>query len=131
MMRIYKTRSTSMLSYKTRRIQRNERICWLNSTSQLWNTIPWPQCFYDYERQEQDVFASTFNLITELGSYNKNYNIAASHCNVAAQNFIDYVNSEKQKVPAENQTTADRPWHIKREQDAQECINYFLVCLLI
>ncbi len=118
-----------MLPYPTRKIHRNERICWLNSTSQLWNTVSWPQCFYDYEHEERDVFASTFNLITELRS-DKNYKIAASHCNAAAQNFIDYVNTEKQKIPADNQTTADKPWHFKQEQDHKNVLIIFLVCLL-
>ncbi len=114
-----------MSLHQTRGMRRSKPVCWLNTTAQFFNVIPWPSAFYNYERKEKDVVAVTFNLITQLRA-KKTQPISADQCNKAAQYFIDYVNYQKTKIITDNIKISDAKWHIDIEQDAEACVCYFL-----
>ena len=64
-------------------------------------------------------------MITELQKKTSTP-ISSRNCNVAATNYIGYVNFEKRKVLPNFRRPHDPLWTITVEQDASESINYFL-----
>ena len=108
-----------------RGINRTQPICWYSATLQLFNVVDWPASFNNYAATSQDAFAVTFRMIVELNA-RKTKAISAQISCKAAQNFIKYVNSEKQKAPPSPHIGQDPLWTIHFEQDAQESMIYFL-----
>ena len=116
--------TTHLMRNTIRGIIRTHSVCWLNSSCQFLNVIPWINEFVQYSKTANNVFSITFNILNEL-KMNTNQEISAATVNKVAHEISKYINITQQKDISFN-TRFKRPmWNILREQDASEFIRYF------